>query len=73
MAACAAALEFSRWVMSIALNIRDRKVGKSRRRRVCRCLGLIEIDPVVGSMTIFCRLDSGPEIIIPLADPGAAR
>ena len=70
--ACVAAGEESRAVMSIARNIRDRKVGKSSRRRVGRCLGLIEIAPVVGSITMFCRPESLEEMIIPLVEPGAA-
>ena len=39
--------------MSIALNISDKKVGKSSRRRVGRWRGLIDIVPVVGSITMF--------------------
>ena len=40
-------------VMSIARNMSERKVGKSRSRRVGRCLGLIEMAPVAGSITML--------------------
>ena len=58
--------------MSIALNISDKKVGKSRSRSVGKCFGLIEIVPVLGSIIIFWSPESVPEIIRPLEDPGAA-
>ena len=54
-------------------NIRDRNVGKSSSRRVGRCFGLSEMVPVEGSITILCRLESAPDTIIPLVEPGAAR
>ena len=58
--------------MSVARNISERNVGKSRSFRVARCFGLIEMVPVVGSMTMFCRPESVPEIIMPFVVPGAA-
>ena len=58
--------------ISIARNIRERKVGKSRRRSVGRCRGLIEMVPVVGSITIFCMPVSALAITMPLVEPGAA-
>lgn len=57
----------------MALNINDKKVGKSSSFSVGRCFGFSEIDPVTGSITIFCSVESGPEMMIPLVDPGAAR
>ena len=59
--------------MSMALNIRDRNVGKSSSFSVGKCLGFRDMAPVTGSIIIFCRLVSGPAMIMPLAEPGAAR
>ena len=67
------ASDLSRTHMSIARNINERNVGKSRRRSVGRCLGLIEIEPEIGSMNILCRLESAPAITMSLVEPGAAR
>lgn len=67
-----ATMELHLLAESMARNIKDRKVGKSRSLRVGRCLGLIEIAPVVGSMTMLWRVESAPEMMIPLAVPGAA-
>ena len=58
--------------MSMARNISDRNVGKSSSLRVGRCLGFIEMVPVVGSITIFWRPESEEEITMPLVEPGAA-
>ena len=58
--------------MSIALNISDKKVGKSNNRKVGRCFGFIEMVPVVGSITMFWRPESVPDITRPLDEPGAA-
>ena len=48
-----ATMELHLLAASMARNIRDKKVGKSRSLSVGRCLGLIEIAPVVGSMTML--------------------
>ena len=58
--------------MSIARNISERNVGKSRSFKVARCFGLMEIVPVVGSITMFCSPESVPEMIMPFVVPGAA-
>ena len=48
-----ATMELHLLAESMARNIRDKKVGKSRSLSVGRCLGLIEMAPVVGSMTML--------------------
>ena len=53
IAALSAVMELHLLAMSIARNMRDKKVGKSRRRRVGRCLGFMEMVPVAGSMTML--------------------
>ena len=58
--------------MSIVLNISDRNVEKSSRRRVGRCLGLMVIAPVEGSIIICWRADEAEETTMPRAEPGAA-
>ena len=65
-------MEFWLVAMSMALNISDKKVGKSSKRRVGRCRGLIDMVPVWGSITMFCSPESAPEITSPFEDPGAA-
>ena len=72
LAALSAIIEFCWDAMSMARNISDRKVGKSRSRRVGRWRGRTDMVPVVGSSTIFWRPESGPVRTIPLAEPGAA-
>ena len=67
-----ATMELHLLAESMARNIRDKKVGKSRSLSVGRCLGLIEMAPVVGSMTMLWRAVSAPEMIIPFVVPGAA-
>ena len=71
-AALSPMIEFWPVAMSTARNIRDRKVGKSRRRSVGRCRGFNEMEPVLGSIIIFCSPESVPERIKPLEEPGAA-
>ena len=70
--ALSAMMELQRLAMSIARNMRERKVGKSSSRRVGRCRGFIEMVPVAGSMTMLCSPVSLPEITIPFAVPAAA-
>ena len=72
MEALSAIRELHLFAMSMARNIRERKVGKSSSLRVERCLGLMEMVPVAGSITIFCRPESAPDMMMPLVVPGAA-
>ena len=58
--------------ISMALNMSERMVGKSSNFKVGRCFGLREMVPVVGSMTMFCRLESAPVMTIPFVEPGDA-
>ena len=68
------ASDFSRRAMSIVRNIRERNVAKSISRRAGKCFGLIEIDPVSGSITMLWSVASDPPATtMPFVDPGAAR
>ena len=71
-AALSAMIEFCLVAISIARNISERNVGKSSKRRVGKCRGFMEIVPVVGSIIMFCRPVSEPEMTSPFEEPGAA-
>ena len=71
-AAAKLAVEFSRVAMSMVRNIRERNAENPNKRNVGRCLGLMVIAPVVGSIIICCMPAEDDATTMPREDPGAA-